>query len=473
MEAILAIVALVGLTWALVLLCRGGPLAGCLAVLLASCCFGHAFFNLPVGPIPLTLDRVLWLGLMGAFVTCRRWGWAESRPWGPAEWALGGFVLVLLASTLLHDWRHNGYEPLAHLLFFYLMPVGVYFVARESRMSERGVLVLLGGLALMGVYLALTGVAEVRGQWWAVYPKYIAQPEAGGFFFGRARGPFLNPIANGYYQTVGLVAAMLLWPRLGRYGRAGVAGALAVFALGLYATLTRSVWLGAALSAMLVLALATPRRWRMPLVGGALLLGTVVAATQWERLLVYKRDQALGAQEAAESVKLRPILARVAWNMFLDRPAFGCGYGQYRSAQIDYLSDRSTELPLGKARPYVQHNVFLALLAETGLVGLGLFVVLLALWTRDAWRLWRSETSPDWVRAQALLFLAMMGSYLTNAMFHDLSLMPQANMLLFLLAGATTALRCQAEGIHTALSPGSPRTCYIPMWGDIASRPER
>ena len=105
--------------------------------------------------------------------------------------------------------------------------------------------------------------------------------------------------------------------------------------------------------------------------------------------MAFKRDEGLSAREAAESVKLRPILARIAWNMFRDRPMLGCGFGQYKSEHVNYLADRSTDLPLEKGRSYVQHNVFLALLAETGLVGMGLFVLLLALWTRDAWRLWR------------------------------------------------------------------------------------
>ena len=96
--------------------------------------------------------------------------------------------------------------------------------------------------------------------------------------------------------------------------------------------------------------------------------------------MTFKRDQALTAQETAESAKLRPILAAVAWHMFCDRPLWGCGFGQYPERSIEYLSDRSIDLPLEKARPFVQHNVLLALLTETGLAGMGLFVVLLGTW---------------------------------------------------------------------------------------------
>jgi len=440
MEMVLAVAALAGVIWALVLLARGGLLAGGVAVVLAGCCFGHPFFHVSLGPIPLTLDRLLWVALIGMWFVWRRRGWLAGRPFGRAEWVLAALLLTLLASTLLHDWRYDGNKPLAHLVFFYVMPAGLYLVARDATLSPRALVGLWTALALFGLYLAVTAVAEVSGQWWAVFPRYIASPEHSEFF-GRARGPLLNPVACGLFQGTGLLATLLLWPRLGRRGRAALVGVVGALGLGLYATLTRSVWMGAALGVMIALGLATPRRWRVPLVAGALVLGTLVAATQWERLLAFKRDEHLSAQEAADSVRLRPILARVAWNMFRDRPLLGCGYGQYLTEQVDYLSDRSTDLALGQARPYVQHNVFLALLVETGLVGMGLFVALLTLWVRDAWRLWRSGDAPETARAQGLLFLAMMGVYLANAMFHDLALMPQVNMLLFLAAGVTAALR--------------------------------
>jgi O-antigen ligase len=173
--------------------------------------------------------------------------------------------------------------------------------------------------------------------------------------------------------------------------------------------------------------------------------------------MAFKRDEGLSAQEAAESVNLRPILAVVAWNMFLDRPLLGCGFGHYRDEFVAYLDDRTTELPLEKARPYVQHNVFLAQLAEIGVAGAGLFVALLAAWLIDAWRLWRSPSAPLWARQQGLLFLATIGSYLPNAMFHDLSIIPMVNMALFFLAGLTSGLSREAQAAASAIGASSPR----------------
>ncbi len=127
--------------------------------------------------------------------------------------------------------------------------------------------------------------------------------------------------------------------------------------------------------------------------------------------------------------------------MFLDRPLVGCGLGQYSDQCVDYLHDPSTDLPLETARRYVQHNVWLALLTETGLVGAGLFSILLWLWTAHAWRLWHSSTAPPWARRQGLLWLALLGMYIPCAMFHNVSLIPMVNMLMFFLAGLTMGLR--------------------------------
>ncbi len=101
-------------------------------------------------------------------------------------------------------------------------------------------------------------------------------------------------------------------------------------------------------------------------------------------------------------------------------------------------------MPLERARGYIPHNVLFSLLAETGLVGLGLFVGAGGFWTRDAWRLWSNAACPLWARQQGLLMLIALAVYFINGMFHDVSVMPMANMTLFFLAGVTSGLRSQA-----------------------------
>ena len=127
---------------------------------------------------------------------------------------------------------------------------------------------------------------------------------------------------------------------------------------------------------------AVPRRFRLGLLVAVLLLGASVVVSRWDHLVAFKRDKHVSASEMAESANLRPILAAYAWEMFRDRPFAGCGFGQYRQVNVDYQSRRSFDVPMEKAKQYVQHNVFLSLLTETGLMGVTLFVLLLWLLAR-------------------------------------------------------------------------------------------
>ncbi len=216
-----------------------------------------------------------------------------------------------------------------------------------------------------------------------MFPKYIATTaaQADAEFVGRGAGPLLNPIANGILLAICLGSALMWWPRLQRPGQLLLIGiAMLLFWRGSYCTPDPQRVDG-----------RDPGAWRWPSgwpcrgVGGCrcwaadVLAAALVAATQWENLLSFKRDEALAAEKTAESVELRPIMAVVAWHMFLDRPLLGCGYSQYKTEHRNYLSDRSTDLPLERARDYIPHNVVLSLLTETGLVGLGLFVAMVLL----------------------------------------------------------------------------------------------
>ena len=439
MEFLIIIAGVASLVWGAVLLRRGGLLGGSLVILLAGVCFGHPFFNLPLGPIPLTLDRLLLAGLVVATIVYRRFGWTRPKPMTVADWALGAFIAVLLVSTLTHDWQFNHFQPLALVLFFFLMPLAMYWIVRQTPVNPRALERMYLAFGLFGIYLAITSVAEMRGMWAFVFPRYIGSTEFLEFY-GRGRGPLLNPAGSGILQGLCMFAMLMRWPRVGRQGQLLILALVPLYALGIYSTLTRSAWIGLALGLMVILAFSLPRAWRTVVIGTLVLTSLPVAALNWERLLSFKRDKDLSAAEAAQSVNLRPIMAVVAWHMFLDRPLLGSGFGQYPTEHLNYLSDRSTDLPLEKARPYVQHNAFLSLLVDTGLVGMGLFTTALVLWMRMAWRLWQNQRASPAVRSFGLLFLAFVGVWTPNAMFQDVLIIPMINMLMFFMAALVVNL---------------------------------
>ena len=152
-------------------------------------------------------------------------------------------------------------------------------------------------------------------------------------------------------------------------------------------------------------------------------------------LLTFKRDRNVTVEQMSESASLRPILAMVAWKMFQDRPLTGCGTGQYLEHAKNYLFDRSTNLPLEKVRPYVQHNMFLATLVENGLVTLIPFCFLIFCWTLWSWRLWNARQLEIEYRQLGLVSLSLLIAYIVNGLFHDVLIFPMINAYMFFIAG--------------------------------------
>jgi O-antigen ligase len=443
MQFVILLIGLAALVWGGILLHRGGLLAGCLLILTAGSCFGHPFWNMPLGPAPITLDRLLLAAAIGQYVLLWKFGHTAPKPTGPTEWLLLAFIGVLVFSTFSHNWQVENKQPAALLIFFWLMPLALYWVARNMKLTEQGLWWIWGVMSAFGVYLAITAIGEVREMWWLVWPRYIRSPEFAEYF-GRGRGPFLNPTGAGIYLTACLAATWMWWPRVGRWGKLGVVCLSLLLTAGCYFTLTRSVWMGVALTGMIVVGFNLPRVWRWPVVGMATLAGILVAVIFWDSLLSFKRDKNVSAQDVADSASLRPILAAVAWEMFCDRPILGCGFGQYKYQHKYYLGERKHGLNLEKARPYGQHNTFLALLTQTGLLGAGTFIALLIAWCLQAWQLWRNQHLAPAARQWGLYFLAFMASYVINGMFHDTSPIPNLNMLLLFFGAITSSLAAMA-----------------------------
>src|SRR5262249_8299652 len=144
-------------------------------------------------------------------------------------------------------------------------------------------------------------------------------------YFGRSRGPFLHPAEMGIYLTLCLAASLTFWPRFGRFGRLLLIAYSGIALGGIYATLTRSAWMGGGLGLAIFIGFNVPRQWRNLLLGIAAAAGVTMLSVSWDDIWNLKRDVKLDAAASADSAELRPILAKVAWDMFHDRPLLGCG----------------------------------------------------------------------------------------------------------------------------------------------------
>ncbi len=433
--------AVVGI-WLVYFTLRGSLIAACLAFLLATCCFGYPFLHFDGGPLPLTIDRLVIAGLAGIYFVQRALGRTEPKPLRVVDKLLLAFLAVLAISTFTHQW-HNlppaVVPPVWRLFTGYAIPVIIYWIARQSRLRRRQIGLAQASLAVFGLYLAVTGLLEISGQWSFVFPHYIADPTV-GLHFGRARGPMVQAVSYGLFLTVTTLAVFVWQIRLNRFGRAFWLAVIPVQLAALVCTYTRSIWIGVGLSTVVVLALILKGRWRNFVVGGIMLVASLTAIMNLNALTDLHREGSV--IEARESVGMRASFNYVSWKMFLDRPLFGFGFGQFYTEKLAYLSDRSTPLQLELIREYINHNTYLDLLAETGILGFALFGAVLACWIRTGLRLARRDNS-RWIRSQGILLLAALATYCVQMMFHEVSYTSIDNSLIFLLAGLSVGLESQ------------------------------
>lgn len=441
MQAILLIVAFVTILWGTVLALRGSLVAGGLAVLLAMCCFGEHFYRLDVAGVTLTADRLLLAGLLVAWLVQWRLGRIQFKPLHAADWILLVLIGVLTGSMLLHDWRTSSPDGVPipqHLAVGYLMPLALYWIGRQASWNERNANAVLVALGVFGIYLAITGLLEVAGQWSLVFPRYIADADV-GLHFGRARGPMVHAVSYGLYLATALLCLSLWRERLPwRWQILLIAAVAPLFAAALFYCKTRSVWIGAACGLMCVLALTLRGRVRVAVLGSMLAAGLLVGVTKMDAIVGLEREGT--ASDTRQSTDMRKSFAYTSWRMFQDRPLLGFGFGQYAREKLPYLSDRRVDLNLEQIRPYVHHNTYLAILTETGLVGLILLLAVQGCWLKGAWTLARADDAPAWQRRQGLLMIGVMAIAFWQMMAHEITFTPIDQSLIFLLAGMTLGI---------------------------------
>ncbi len=407
------------------------PILGFL-VILTGAVFSSEFFSVG-GPIPITIDRLLLAGTCALFslmILARK---ETIFVFNRVD--IGVLILtgIIFLSTITHDYTFLKNLPASRLLFFNLMPVALYFVMRNCRFNDANLKLVAAGLTLLGVYLSVTAIFETRGLGGLVFPRYIMDPDFAEFL-GRGRGPFLNPVSNGIFQVVGLASLWMWWPNASYRRRVIILCVAAIMCIGVYSTFTRSVWLGLVIAGFLAVFLPAPRRSKGGMVVAATLVGIMLFPIIGEKLLSFKRDKNVTVTEMQNSAKLRPLFLTVATRMFADRPLLGCGYGQYAREKYPYLQDPTSGQPLSATRGYYQHNVFLACVTELGIVGLGAMLLMLTMFARTAILTWSDPRIPFWRQQFGMLLLVFLSSHCVNGMFHEVSIIPMENMLMFFLA---------------------------------------
>lgn len=412
---------------------------GVLGVIVVGSVFGHSFFNVSAGGLPITLDRIL-LGavLLWMFVLLAT-GKIKLQALSRSDMILLMFMGILTLNVVTSDWKYQKNQPLAQLLFNNLMPLALYFVMKNIGYKKSVFQTFNFGLMALGAYLAFTAVCEARGWHALVFPKFILdplQPE----FLGRGRGPFLNPVACGIYQIMGICCGMVWWNRSSSTVRIFLAGFAVLLLAGIFATLTRGVWMGAILALVTYVWFTSGWQWRGFFLAAAPIALICLVVVGGDKINSFKRDKDVTEAQMSESIQLRPLLAIVAAKMIVDRPIFGHGFRQYLKTSQEFHIRDAGDYPLQKVQPYVQHNLFLSYAVDLGLMGLFAYMVAFGVWLTLSIKIWRSKQLPWDVQQTGFLFLAFLIGFGLNGMFQDVAVIPMLHHLLFVFAGWITGL---------------------------------
>jgi len=356
-------------------------------------------------------------------------------------------LALFLASSLAGEERGPSLKDTIKWVELVLVFVLTVDEARDARAARWVVLALTGAAALEACYGLFQFVTRRGPDFFAIGPFMRA--------FGHFGQP--NPFA-GYLGTalpLALAVAFLL-PRdaLARWTRP----AAAVLALGVGVSFSRGAWLGIALAVAVMLAIVSERsrRWLLPLAAAALLLGVlgtldVLPPVIGERLGIIAEYfgpfdvRRVDLTPENWSVVERMAHWQAAWEMFLDHPWFGIGPGNYATAYDDYYLPGWLE-PLGHA-----HNYYLNLAAETGVFGLGGYLVTVVLAFRAAIR-GLHGADPFW-RAVAVGVLGGLVAIGLHSAFDDLYVHGVSVQIAALLGLAQIASDARAGAFASEAEP--------------------
>jgi putative inorganic carbon (HCO3(-)) transporter len=235
----------------------------------------------------------------------------------------------------------------------------VFSSGRSLRNLETFLLIVLG-------YLTTISILSLLNLQMFIIPRFIT--DAGiGIHSDRARGPFLQAVANGLcLNLLGLIA-------LDAFRRRKVCGTLAAILflavpIALLATKTRAVWISSVLSVLCLLFVGSTLKMRR-----IALAWCVLAILGSGTVFLLDGDQNSFAQRMMDRspVDFRSEMYSAGWQMFLDKPLLG--WGNEHDIQPEVEKRVSSFHP----EYYVFHNTFLELAVQRGVLGLGLYVWLM------------------------------------------------------------------------------------------------
>jgi O-antigen ligase len=360
------------------------------------------FLFRPPDLFSLYADRIVF-GILIFFVALRTLALRDPIPF------FAGLSLPMLGLTALSVLRALR-EPFDAQIWSiiaskYIVPFALFHIAvlvfRSSWQRKHFEIFIIFALAYL-IFVAIAFLMDARS---VIFPRFILDENL-GFHADRARGPFLQAVANG----VSLNILGILVIALPQNRKSIITLLWLVLPLAILATMTRAVWISFVVSSVLLGCRLAKRRLQavyalLAVVG--LMIGLAIDVS----------NQSLKNALSDRTAERGPVEARLAvydagWTMFLDRPFSGWPAG----GMYAELARRMEGYHL---RSFYVHNTYLALLVEFGVPGLILYGILFFNLFRLAWQGPPEESGT--VASLRKVWPILLSVYLFNAFFVDMA----------------------------------------------------
>jgi O-antigen ligase len=392
---------------------------------------------LPVPELPAEPMVLAFGGLVVAAVIAGARGHLEFR-FGALEAAMLAYLAWnVLSAVLPHTYPAavptTGGAIAVHrfILTGTVLPFGAFVIGQALVRGLSRVRLVMALLVGLSAYSAVVSILQFTGPAALVWPRFIVDAPN---YVERANGIFNQPVVNGLVMVAGFVTAVFLAHErtLSWFPRIAAAVVAVACVPGIYLTRTRAVWLVFALGLVLCAIFARGRRTGF-VITIAVAVGFV--ALTWSSFT--SSNRAAGGVSSVNEVDDRLNTVATSLTAIEQQPLLGWGIGRFAQVNTHLHQQWEPSIPFIRGYAIASHENELGIATELGLVGLALWLLVVALLIRALLGSMRRLPIDELHgRGLGLLAITVLSTWVVCGLTVDLRFFDFANLLVFLLVGA-------------------------------------
>jgi O-antigen ligase len=384
---------------------------------------------------PRGMDAIEWAIVL--YIAWNVYSMISPHEYAALQQAFGARPGEFVTGTPLVVWRL--------IVLNMLLPLVLYRVGRYAFDRAAVVRALLWAILILAAFSAAMSIMQFSGPTELVWPRYIVDdPHCPG----RAGGVFRQPVINGWLLALGLAIAMLLYSRRSEpTWRRWSAFVIAIACgYGIYLTHTRAGWVAGMV--VLIIGALIARGYRNGFIIAIGLVASVVAVN-WS--VFTSSDRKAGGVGEIGELQDRLNANQTALWAFERKPFAGWGIGRFAQLNTYHHQQWAPDVPWIRGYGIASHEHELAILAEVGVIGLALWMCVVALVIRRLWTAYRTLPDHDLCgKPLGVTAIMAIATLLCTGFTVDLRLIPFPMLPVFLLAGIAIGCSDRLQRPQTA-----------------------